>query len=127
LDAKLGSSVNLGGAIFCRTLMPDGSIEDRDCGKGTACCPTPPPICPPGEACGPEDCIHEPPTPCSVFGTPCCPGLHCVPSLVSPFFTTCEAPCSSDQQCVDVLGAGARCLVDLFFCPYIGPCCVPAA
>ena len=38
-DAKLGTSVNLGGTVFCRTTMPDGSINDRDCGKTTDCCP----------------------------------------------------------------------------------------
>jgi uncharacterized protein YjbI with pentapeptide repeats len=35
-DAKLGGSVNLHNAVYCRTLMPDGSINDQDCDKGTA-------------------------------------------------------------------------------------------
>lgn len=37
--AKLGSSVNLGGATFCNTIMPDGSVNDRGCGTLTSCCP----------------------------------------------------------------------------------------
>jgi hypothetical protein len=39
-DARLGSSVNLGGAIFCNTVTPDGTIDNRGCNAGTACCPT---------------------------------------------------------------------------------------
>jgi hypothetical protein len=38
LGAKLGSSVNLHGAIFCNTRMPDGRIDDRGCDQTTACC-----------------------------------------------------------------------------------------
>ncbi|MCC7021284.1 MAG: hypothetical protein IT338_00570, partial [Thermomicrobiales bacterium] len=29
-----------GGAIFCRTTMPNGSRNDTGCAKGTPCCPT---------------------------------------------------------------------------------------
>jgi hypothetical protein len=38
LGAKLGSSVNLSGAIFCNTRMPDGRIDSSGCEKTTACC-----------------------------------------------------------------------------------------
>jgi hypothetical protein len=37
--AKLGASVDLDGAIFCNTVMPDGNIDNSGCGKTTACCP----------------------------------------------------------------------------------------
>jgi uncharacterized protein YjbI with pentapeptide repeats len=37
--AKLGASVNLHKAIFCNTIMPDGSVDDSGCAKTTACCP----------------------------------------------------------------------------------------
>ena len=40
LNARLGASVNLDKAIFCRTRMPDGAIDDSGCSKGTSCCPT---------------------------------------------------------------------------------------
>jgi sugar lactone lactonase YvrE len=43
--ARIDHSTMLGGAIFCRTVMPDGTINDRGCGRGTTCCPT----------CGAED------------------------------------------------------------------------
>jgi hypothetical protein len=36
--AKLGSSVNLGGAIFCNTTMPDGRIDNSGCARETPCC-----------------------------------------------------------------------------------------
>ncbi len=39
-DAAIDGSTVLNGAIFCRTVMPDGSINDRDCASGTECCPT---------------------------------------------------------------------------------------
>ena len=42
LNAKLGSSVNLGNAVFCHTLMPDGSFNMSGCEHATACCP----VCP---------------------------------------------------------------------------------
>ncbi len=37
--ATLGPSVDLDGAIFCNTVMPDGRINSSGCGKTTACCP----------------------------------------------------------------------------------------
>jgi Pentapeptide repeats (8 copies) len=36
--ARLGSSVNLHGAIFCNTVMPDGRIDDSGCEETTPCC-----------------------------------------------------------------------------------------
>jgi hypothetical protein len=38
--ARINGSTNLGGAIFCRTTMPDGSENNSGCDKGTPCCPT---------------------------------------------------------------------------------------
>jgi hypothetical protein len=32
--------VNTLGAIFCRTRMPNGSLNNSGCSKGTSCCPT---------------------------------------------------------------------------------------
>ena len=34
------TNANLRGAIFCRTRMPNGSINNSGCTKGTKCCPT---------------------------------------------------------------------------------------
>jgi hypothetical protein len=36
--AKLGASVNLRGAIFCNTTMPDGTIDNSGCEGETPCC-----------------------------------------------------------------------------------------
>jgi hypothetical protein len=36
--AKLGASVNRHGAIFCNTVMPDGSNDGSGCAKTSACC-----------------------------------------------------------------------------------------
>jgi hypothetical protein len=36
--ARLGASVNLHGAVFCNTRMPDGTIDDRGCAGETPCC-----------------------------------------------------------------------------------------
>ena len=76
LNAKLGSSVNLGNAIFCHTLMPDGSFNMSGCEHATACCP----LCPGGDcplegACTPLEnlCI-----PTHSGGNPCCPNSKCV-------------------------------------------------
>jgi hypothetical protein len=124
LDAKLGSSVNLGGAIFCHTLMPDGTIEDRDCGKGTRCCPTPPPICE-GAECGPEDtCVTGANTTCGLFIGPCCPDFVCTPSLL-PVLLQCEFRCSSDADCrvLDPDEQSYTCVPDPGNCPFIGKCC----
>jgi hypothetical protein len=38
------SSTNLSNAVFCRTRMPDGTIANAGCTKGTRCCPTCVPI-----------------------------------------------------------------------------------
>jgi hypothetical protein len=76
-DATLGKT-NRKGAVFCRTIMPDGSPNDSGCGKGTPCCPTcnaqhP---CAPGRACCGGRCI---PGDCCVNGeqSTCAAGEIC--------------------------------------------------
>ena len=36
--ADLGEATTFNDARFCGTVMPDGSVNDRDCERGTACC-----------------------------------------------------------------------------------------
>ncbi|MGH2618265.1 MAG: pentapeptide repeat-containing protein, partial [Thermomicrobiales bacterium] len=86
LDAVIDNSTNLKDAIFCRTLMPDGTVNDSGCGKGTRCCPTPDPICA-EEPCEGDDCIRDINRVCSIFGTPCCFSLWCSNNIFSPFLT----------------------------------------
>lgn len=120
LEAKLGSSVNLGNAIFCRTLMPDGSINDRDCDKGTACCPT---VCQ-GPDC--EDTCREVLEPCTIIFSPCCDNLLCTPMfpLGPTLVTTCQHHCTSDAECTAIDG-DLTCKFDPVACLWIGNCCVP--
>ena len=117
-EAKLGASVNLDKAIFCRTLMPDGSIEDRDCDKGTACCPTPPAICPQGEVCAP-DCIGAPNQICSIFGTPCCNGLACTSTIFPLGLTFCQSPCTTTTECKQRYGNDYTCRIEAADCIFL--------
>jgi hypothetical protein len=118
LDADLAGA-NLDGAIFCHTTMPDGTTNDSGCGQGTRCCPT---GCQ-GELC-PTECIHDINRVCSIFGTPCCPGLVCTPTFPTTFITSCQWPCGSNKQCTDRLGEGWKCDLNIAACLYLGkPCC----
>jgi hypothetical protein len=90
-NARLGNSVNLGGAIFCNTVTPDGSIDNSGYGKGTACCPT---TCQ-GEACTPETC-HGFGDLCGTVAGPCCPERTCInpPLSICNKFRTTDADCT---------------------------------
>lgn len=59
--ARINASTNFSTAIFCGTLMPDGSINDRDCGQPTRCCE----VCTPLE----DECNDD--------TAPCCDGGVC--------------------------------------------------
>jgi hypothetical protein len=116
--AKLGSSVNLGGAIFCRTLMPNGTFNDDDCDKATNCCPVPPP---PGcEECG--DACGRPGDTCGLFFPACCPRYLCTPAFL-PGLLTCQIPCAVDADC-RFWGPNGKCQYDLNSCPLMDRCCV---
>jgi hypothetical protein len=118
--AKLGSSVNLGGAIFCRTLMSDGKVSDRDCDKATSCCPaTPPLVC---EECEGEDGCGRPGDTCGLFFPDCCPRYLCTPSFI-PVYLTCQIPCAVDADC-KYWGEGGKCQYDVNSCPFMDRCCV---
>lgn len=124
LDATIDDATNLDGAIFCRTLMPDGSINDEGCGQGTRCCPTPE-TCEEG-SCEGVGCIDSYFAECSVIGFPspfCCEPAVCTPSIFAPVLTRCQVPCDSDDYCRRVVGGTSRCLVDFIFCPFVGNCC----
>lgn len=124
LGATVDETTNLDGAVLCRTLMLDGSLNDDDCDKGTRCCPMPE-ACEEGE-CEAAGCASRYNDECSVIGFPapfCCQPAVCTPTLISPLYTRCQVPCTSDAICQNVFGGNSHCAVDLFFCPYIGPCC----
>jgi uncharacterized protein YjbI with pentapeptide repeats len=52
-SAATFSSTNTAGAIFCRTTLPGGAIDNSDCANGTPCCPTCDAThrCPDGQVC----------------------------------------------------------------------------
>ena len=121
LGATINTSANLDGVVFCRTLMPDGTTNNSGCGNGTRCCPTPAPIC---RTCAASNCIL-PDTVCSIFGTPCCPGMACTATPVG-VVTSCQAPCDSDQDCVKLFGEGIKCCSgQSLLCPFFpgARCC----
>jgi hypothetical protein len=60
--AKLGNAVNLGGAIFCFTTMPDGRIDTSGCDQESACCRT---------QLGDQDCPDKPVNCYTGVGTIC--------------------------------------------------------
>jgi hypothetical protein len=120
LEADLAGT-NLDGAILCGTLMPDGSIDDRDCGHGTRCCPTRchDQVCP--ASCNGNGGL------CSVIGfivPKCCADLACVPSaLLGPGVTFCRQHCTTDAECQARFGDLSRC-GDPLMCPtMLGKCC----
>jgi hypothetical protein len=96
--ATIIGSTNLGGAIFCRTTMPNGSENNSGCGKGTACCPT----CLASDECpGDQVCCG-----------PRCRSLECCS----------DADCGGDACC------GNACCPDGDVCDAADPsaCCTPA-
>jgi hypothetical protein len=112
--AKLGASVNLGGAIFCRTMMPDGSVDNSGCDKATACCPTTTP--PPSGTC---DGVFNF---CNVLAPNCCDGLVCTPTF-GLAVSSCEKVCSSDAECKP-FGSRLVCRENRVVCPFFTKCCV---
>ena len=61
-NASFNGSTNLGGAIFCRTTMPNGRVNNSGCGRDTRCCTTCIAI---DQVCGPG------------IGGSCCGGATC--------------------------------------------------
>jgi hypothetical protein len=121
LGANLDGA-DLDGAVFCHTLMPDGSFNDSGCGQGTRCCPTPGRIC---RTCAGGQCIQTFNTLCSIFGTLCCPGMVCA-ATAAPLVTFCQAPCDTDQDCVNLFGPGIKCCAgQSIVCPFLpgARCC----
>jgi hypothetical protein len=123
-DARLGASVNLHNAVFCNTTMPDGTVDNSGCNRGTACCP----ICHPatceslGLECGawPDGCGGEIQCgQCPLGDTPVCDAGTCVRcdalcdcGACMTFATgdsTCDAgsfgecgdPCASNADCTN--------------------------
>lgn len=89
--AKINASTNLGGAIFCRTIMPDTSVNNSGCFSGTRCCPT----CEQDAQCGAGAvCCNGN---CKIGD--CCTNADCDdPNEPVCISNTCS-PCTTDGQC----------------------------
>ena len=102
LTGSTFNEVDFSGAVFCRTIRPDGSVDDRDCDACDNACG----FC---EDCGDEDCA--PPTCCAdpETGDGVCTDTDTDPDNCGQCGRLCLAstnPCISveciDGQCVDV-------------------------
>jgi hypothetical protein len=154
--ADLGGDETLfADALFCNTVMPDGRVNDRDCGSETPCCrrsaePGPdacPGDCPPmlcaTPFCNNGQCAwliiengRSPNALCPFndFGDPgqCCQGACCPPTAnaCNPAGQCCTIDCPVGSQCGSD-GCGGECLPG---CPEGQTCsadrthcvCVPA-
>lgn len=83
-DATFARNTNLANAIFCRTIMPDGSFNNSGCGSGSACCPT---NCGASATCGANQYCCD--------GT--CSNCPCGQDELSN--GTCVTPCTDNSQC----------------------------
>jgi hypothetical protein len=114
LGAKLGASVNLDKAILCRTVLPDGRIDNSSCNKGTDCCPTAP-----TGTCQGLFAL------CGLFAGECCEGLTCNITF-NPLVSACQKHCTSDADC-EPLHHNLTCQDDVLICPAViqTKCCSP--
>ncbi|MFN8593179.1 MAG: pentapeptide repeat-containing protein [Thermomicrobiales bacterium] len=89
--ATMSGSTNLSGALFCRTKMPNGTINNAGCGKSASCCQTCVAI---GGVCG--------------AGGDCCGGAACQNGVCAcPVGTiNCHGACK--ECCSDANCSGSR-------------------
>ena len=114
--AVIDETTVLGDAIFCRTIMPDGSLNNSGCEQGTACCPT---ICQGDDCASCSDYRND----CSVLkSSPCCTtDAICTPSA-DPLVATCQRRCTTDDECT-AIDPDLTCKINVGLCPFIGDCC----
>jgi hypothetical protein len=124
VDATLAgadvSGANTTGAIFCRTTMPNGTINNSGCGKSSRCCPT---------------CVAIGSSGCTLGGSCCgggsCNGGTCVcpPDRPRNCNGVCQA-CCGDADCASGVCCGGVCCGTGAVCntraePDV--CCMPEA
>jgi Pentapeptide repeats (8 copies) len=85
------TGANTLGAIFCRTTMPDGSVNNSGCDKGTACCPTAAPPTPTPTVEPPTPTPTDTPTPTVEPPTPT-PTDTPTPTVEPPTPTPTDTP-----------------------------------
>ncbi len=86
--ATFANNTNLYNAIFCRTIMPDGSPNNSGCDSGTPCCPT----CDAGRLCT-SGCCNLSAGTCGACpsGSTCGGGIPGIPGICGCTPTTCVA------------------------------------
>ena len=74
--ATFADNTNLANAIFCNTTMPNGSVNNSNCGRGTACCLS----CPASETMCSDSCVdlQTDARNCGSCGHACGGGQSCV-------------------------------------------------
>lgn len=125
-DAIIANNTNLYGAIFCRTIVPDGSVNNSGCSSGTPCCPT----CDAGQPCA-SGCCNTAAGACGACpsGSTCGGGNPGAPGICGCTSSTCPtgANCGTiPNVCGGTVSCGS--------CPFPGqPCtnnvcgtCVPS-
>jgi hypothetical protein len=123
--ADVGDDLTLfANARFCNTTMPDGAVNDRDCGRATACCQAQPaPACQSAADCADEicqtktcrngQCAYAPVVngadPAGQCATHCCEGVCCNPGAAEcNSLGLCCAPNCAGRNCGDD-GCGGLC------------------
>ncbi|MGH2615344.1 MAG: pentapeptide repeat-containing protein [Thermomicrobiales bacterium] len=137
--AIIDNSTNLFQAVFCRTTMPDGSINDSGCNRGTVCCPTCDEVntCPAGQTCCNGRCVDldTDANNCGACGIICDPDGSCQSGECSPcppgwielsngecgFSCTEDGDCPGDgcETCAAALPDGVLVCIQL---PFVGNC-----
>lgn len=134
--ATFAKTTNLANATFCRTIMPDGTVNNSGCGSDSECCPT---CIQQGEACGQNitgsccgdlQCKNgtcQPCTPetCASLGNVCgqradgcgntitclC-GVTSTPACSNGVCTSCSAVCGETCGCAGMVDGSTRCIRD---------------
>jgi hypothetical protein len=124
-----GDSAVFAGALFCDTTMPDGSVNDRDCGRATSCCRSlaePAPACQTAADCAAQGCrtkactngqcvysiLADGPDPDGACGSEvsghCCEGACCNPGATecNPEGLCCAPNCAGRECGPDGCGNG---------------------
>lgn len=136
--ATFARTTNLANAVFCRTIMPDGSLNNSGCGNDSDCCPT---CLQQGEACGAGStgsccgdlqctngtCQACTPTTCASLGNVCgqkadgcgntitclC-GVTSTPACSNGTCTTCSTVCGNSATCgcAGLTDGSTKCMSD---------------
>ena len=106
--ATFANNTNLSNAIFCRTIMPDGTPNNSGCGSGTPCCPT----CDAAHLC-PSGCCDTAAGACGACtgGATCGGGNPGIPGFCGCTGSSCGCP-AGQKSCNDACIPATGCCQD---------------